>query len=508
MEDHKNTVATLASQVKQFSASETPFRIYHGSTLSTRHSPRQRNQVIDVSSLNHVLQFDKSKKTVLVEPNVPMDQLVDATLEQGYLPKVVMELPNITVGGGFAGTSGESSSFRYGLFDRTIKGVEIILGNGDVLWASAEEHRDLFFTAAGSCGSLGVITLLEMELIDAKSHVELEYVPVSSTDEAVKQLKHYQQQSDVAYMDGILYSPASGVVMIGRLTNQAPSGRVQRFDRASDPWFYMHAETILKSLAQTSQAFGRPTTHKEYVPVKTYLFRYDRGVFWSGLRAFKYFVTPFNALTRYLLDPFMYSRTMVHALHRSGIAAQTIIQDFAVPYASASDFVEWTDKRTGIWPLWLCPVKSAPLDERSFSQGNNIKDEILLDVGIWDMGPKNSHEFIKLNRDFEQKVTQLGGMKCLYAHAYYTEQEFWDIYDREKYMELRKMYHAESLPSVYDKVKVDLQGVAGGAVQKRELGWGEWAYKMFWETWPLGGLYGVASATKGFLVKSDFLLKK
>ena len=408
----------------------------------------------------------------------------------------------------FAGTSGESSSFRYGLFDRTIRGVEVILGSGEVIWASAEKHRDLFFTAAGSCGSLGVITLLEMELIDAKSHIELEYIPVGSTDEAVKQLKQYQQQSDVTYMDGILYSPASGVIMIGRSTNQAPSGRIQRFDRASDPWFYMHAETIMESLAQTSQAFGRPITHKEYVPVKTYLFRYDRGVFWSGLRAFKYFVTPFNALTRYLLDPFMYSRTMVHALHRSGIAAQTIIQDFAVPYASASEFVDWTDERTGIWPLWLCPVRSAPLDERSFSQGNNIKDVILLDVGIWDMGPKDSQAFIKLNRDFEQKVTELGGMKCLYAHAYYTEQEFWDIYDKDKYMELRKRYHAESLPSVYDKVKVDLQGVAGGAAQKRESGWGEWAYKRFWDTWPLGGLYGVASATKGFLVKSDFLLKK
>lgn len=407
----------------------------------------------------------------------------------------------------FAGTSGESSSFRYGLFDRTIKGVEIILGNGDIVWASAEEHRDLFYTAAGSCGSLGVITLLEMELIDAKSYVELEYIPVKSTKEAVEQLKHHQQQSDVAYMDGILYSLTNGVIMIGRLTNQSASGNIQRFDRASDPWFYMHAETILKSLAQTTQAFSRPTTYKEYVPIQTYLFRYDRGVFWSGLRAFKYFITPFNALTRYLLNPFMYSRTMIHALHRSGIAAQTIIQDFAVPYSSASEFVEWTHDRTRIWPLWLCPVKSAPLNERSFSQGNNIKDDILLDVGIWDMGPKG-HAFIKLNRDFEQKVTDLGGMKCLYAHAYYTEQEFWDIYNKEKYFELRQKYHAETLPSVYDKVKVDLQGVAGGPSVKKQEGWSEWAYRQFWDTWPLGGLYGVMSATKGLLVESDFLLKK
>jgi delta24-sterol reductase len=398
----------------------------------------------------------------------------------------------------FAGTSGESSSFRYGLFDRTVAGVEIILGNGEVIWASAEQHRDLFFTAAGSCGSLGVITLLKMELIEAKSYVELEYIPVRNVEEAVQELRHYEGESNVAYMDGIMYSMTSGVIMIGRLTDKAIPGRSPTFDRAADPWFYMHAEDVLKTMTSSRDA----KHYKETIAVQTYLFRYDRGVFWSGLRAFKYFVTPFNRLTRYLLDPFMYSRTMVHALHRSGIAKQTIIQDYGVPYRSAAEFIQWTNERTGIWPLWLCPVKSAPRDERSFSQGNNINEEILLDVGIWDMGPKDRQAFIKLNREFEAKVTELGGMKCLYAHSYYTEQEFWDIYDEEKYVALRSKYHAQSLPSVYDKVKVDLQGA------RESETWSEWAQRQVWDTWPLGGLYGVASATKGLVVQSDFLLKK
>jgi delta24-sterol reductase len=87
---HIATVRALASQVAKFNASKTPFRIYHGSTLSTRQSSRHRDKIIDVSSLNHVLQFNKEKKTVIVEPNVSMDKLVEATLAQGFLPKVVM----------------------------------------------------------------------------------------------------------------------------------------------------------------------------------------------------------------------------------------------------------------------------------------------------------------------------------------------------------------------------------------------------------------------------------
>ena len=156
----------------------------------------------------------------------------------------------------------------------------------------------------------------------------------------------------------------------------------------------------------------------------------------------------------------------------------------------------------------LCPVKCAPLDEQSFSHGS-VQAEMLLDVGIWDMGPQDARAFIKLNREFEAKVTELRGMKCLYAHAYYTEQEFWSIYNEKRYMELRTRYHAESLPSIFDKVKVDLQGVEQGAVRvNRALSWREWAYVQFWSTWPFGGLYGVASATKGLLLGGDFLLKK
>lgn len=46
--------------------------------------------------------------TCLVEPNVPMDRLVEKMLEYGLMLPVIMEFPGITVGGGYAGTSGES----------------------------------------------------------------------------------------------------------------------------------------------------------------------------------------------------------------------------------------------------------------------------------------------------------------------------------------------------------------------------------------------------------------
>jgi FAD/FMN-containing dehydrogenase len=68
--------------------------------------------MVDISILSNVLQVDAENYVALVEPNVPMDRLVEATLAHGLVPPVVMEFPGITAGGGFSGTSGESSSFR------------------------------------------------------------------------------------------------------------------------------------------------------------------------------------------------------------------------------------------------------------------------------------------------------------------------------------------------------------------------------------------------------------
>lgn len=148
MDIHRALVAEVAAKVRHFHDIQQPFRIYHGTTSSTRSTAFERTKIVDTSMLNHVLKVDSNSRIALVEPNVPMDRLVEATLKYGLLPPVVMEFPGITVGGGFAGQSGESSSFKHGLFDETVKSIEIVLACGDVVHASSEERPDLLTGAA------------------------------------------------------------------------------------------------------------------------------------------------------------------------------------------------------------------------------------------------------------------------------------------------------------------------------------------------------------------------
>lgn len=489
MESHGKAVNVISDQVGQFYQRQVPFRIYHGSTNSTRPSKLQRDRVIDTSKLNHVLEINVEKKVALVEPNVSMDQLVEATIRHGLIPPVVMEFPGITVGGGFAGTSGESSSFRHGFFDRTINWIEIVLPNGDVVTASSFDKPDLLYGAAASLGTLGVTTLLEVQLIVAKKYVELTYHPVSSMCEATQKFEEATKELSNDYLDGILFTPNCGVVCCGRLTDRS-SPRIQRFSRAFDPWFYLHARDVVKGCANGSIT--------ESVPLVDYLFRYDRGGFWVGFYAFQYFITPFNAITRCVLDRFMHTRVMYHALHQSGLSDQYIVQDVAVPYLAAEEFLHYLDRSFGHYPLWLCPLRQVGIPRESFpgllaEKVSLSRPEMLLNFGIWGPGPKKRNDFVAANRNLEHKIREINGIKWLYAHVYYSEEEFREIYGYQEHDALRAKYHASYLPTMYDKVKVDVDSEATSIPDS----WNAWLRATFWSVWPFRGLYGVYKVVVG-----------
>ena len=413
-----------------------------------------------------------------------MDRLVEATLKYGLVPPVVMEFPGITVGGGYSGTSGESSSFKHGFFDQTINWVEMVLANGEVVKLSRSEKADLFHGAAGAVGTFGVTTLVELQLQEAKKFVETTYTPVTGMKDAIEKLQAATKNPELGYVDGIMFSKTHGAIVTGQLTNKAKEGiPIQTFSHAKDPWFYLHVkDTISKS--------GKPTT--EAIPLAEYFFRYDRGGFWVGASAFDYFKFPFNKFTRWWLDDFLHTRMMYTALHASGESKKYVVQDLALPYSTAEQFVDYTDEAFGIYPLWLCPLKQSPLptmhphSNEFEADGKTLKQ--MLNIGLWGHGPRKHENFVAANQDLERKLKELGGMKWLYAHTYYDENQFWGMFDRKWYEILREKYDAGSLPTVYEKVKVDVEAEKKAAAENRSL------LRSLTEMWPFAGFYGIKKA--------------
>ena len=346
--------------------------------------------------------------------------------------------------------------------------------------ASKTEKPDLFAGAAGSFGTLGVVTLLELNLVKSSFWVELTYHPISSTSQALNLIKEKSTDEGVDYLDGILYSKTSGIIVTGRRHNEKSIGnkKLVRYTRADDPWFYLHTQDVLKESPNPLEPYNDVTVLNDY------LFRYDRGAFWTGRYAYRYFLVPFTKITRLILDYFMHTRVMYHALHKSGQSDLYIIQDLATPFNRTEEFIEWLDKEFCLYPLWLCPLK-IDNSRRSTFHPSADNGDMMINIGVWGPGPRSRPAFVEKNRLLEAKVRELGGMKWLYAHAYYTEAEFWSIYDREGYDKLRVKYYADRLPDVYNKVHTPIE-------DKRSF-----RRKVMMAIWPLSGIYGVSMALAG-----------
>ncbi|MDP3992834.1 MAG: FAD-binding oxidoreductase [bacterium] len=439
-EKHNELVSLLSQQIKTLHRRGKKVQIFHGSTNSTRPQNFDSNETIDVSGLKQVLSVNSEGLFAVVEPNVPFDIFVREILKYGLIPEVVPEFPGITIGGAVQGGSGESSSFKYGLVHDTCIEFELILGNGEVVLVSRLNHPNLFWASVCSYGTLGVVTMLKIRLMKAKKYVKVTYLPTASNEETLMLIKE-KSLAEIEYLDGIIISRTSGLVMTGVLSDDE-NLPVARFRKAYQPWFYLHAKEIRT----------KNQRYEELIPIEDYFFRYDRGAFWVGIFGFGILHVPNIWLTRFIFNWLFTTRTLYRFLHATNASAQYFAQDICVPIEKTSEFIARTDQILGAYPLWLCPVRPGTKDRLSPAC---LLSNLVINVGIWTKYQVDSPKFINTNRKFEQITSELGGRKVLYAHSYYTEEEFWMVYERGWYDGARKEFQAdESFPSIFDKVIV------------------------------------------------------
>lgn len=172
-----------------------------------------------------------------------------------------------------------------------------------------------------------------------------------------------------------------------------------------------------------------------------------------GEYVFPLFHIPDDRFTKMILNPFMNTRKMYDGLHALNISQSFFIQDFYCPIEKTVAFLEESEKKLNIFPVWLCPMKPATSPQKL--SPSFIDSELLIDVGIWGRTKEFLADSIGLNTYFENFAKKIKARKMLYAHAYYTEEEFWTIYDKEWYEKLRKKYNADKIfPDIWQKTHV------------------------------------------------------
>ncbi len=379
----------------------------------------QSKKRIDVRDFHHVLSIDFDSRIAEVEGMTTYEELVDATLECGLLPTVVPQLKTITIGGAVSGLGIESSSFKYGLVHETVEEMDVLLADGRVLTCSPAVNSDLFYGLPNSYGTLGYVLKLKVKLIPTRDYVRLVYRRFSDLEKLFVELAATCDERHFDYVDGVVFSRGESYIVTGQFTASAPY--------TSD---YTYRKIYYRSIREREL---------DYLTAKDYIWRWDTDWFWCS----KVFHAQ-NPMVRALAGRrFLNSRTYQRIMRISRklptkSKTESVIQDVDIPIEHAAEFLDFLLREIGILPIWLCPFRAydsaahytlCPVDGQ----------KLYVNFGFWDMLPSAGTEGFH-NRKIERMALHLRGVKGLYSSAYYDEETFWSIYDREGYAALKRKY--------------------------------------------------------------------
>ncbi|MEK7153112.1 MAG: FAD-binding oxidoreductase, partial [Patescibacteria group bacterium] len=117
--------------------------------------------VIDLSPMNSITVIDEQKNIVRIEGGTKWVSVADTLAAHGL---AISSGDTKSVGvGGLMLMGGMGWMVRkYGLALDNLVAAEVVVANGEVLRASAEEHTDLFWAIRGGGGNFGVVTVFEV----------------------------------------------------------------------------------------------------------------------------------------------------------------------------------------------------------------------------------------------------------------------------------------------------------------------------------------------------------
>ncbi|HYJ57256.1 MAG TPA: FAD-binding oxidoreductase [Mycobacterium sp.] len=394
---------------------------------------------LDTSGLTNVIAVDPHARTADVAGMCTYQDLVTATLPHGLSPLVVPQLKTITLGGAVTGLGIESTSFRNGLPHESVLEMDILTGTGDIVRASPEDHGDLFRSFPNSYGTLGYSVRLKIELEPVKPFVVLRHIRFHSLTDLVDTMDRIIETGGlngdrVDYLDGVVFSADESYLCVG--IQSATPGPVS--DYTGDDIYYQSMQH------EDGEKHDRLTIHD-------YLWRWDTDWFWCS-RAFGAQNPRIRRWWPRRLRRSSFYWKLIGYDQRFDIAdriekrngrppRERVVQDVEVPIGRTAEFLRWFLDNVPIEPIWLCPLRLR--DEGNWPLYPLRPHHSYVNIGFWSSVPVGPEEGYT-NKMIEQKVSDLDGHKSLYSDAYYSPEEFDQLYGGEIYKTVKKSYDPDS----------------------------------------------------------------
>lgn len=160
---------------------------------------------IDMREFTKILSFSTSTKEITVQSGIRWRDIQDYIDPYKLSVKIMQTYSNFTVGGSLS-VNVHGRYIGLGPIILSVKGFTIVLADGSVVHATPTEHADIFYSAIGGMGGIGVITDVTLSLAD---NVNVERKPVLlKTDEYAAYFKNtIRNDPKVIFHNGDMYPP-------------------------------------------------------------------------------------------------------------------------------------------------------------------------------------------------------------------------------------------------------------------------------------------------------------
>eukprot|EP00494_Astrolonche_serrata_P006520 UN06544 len=382
---HKRKTDRVQSEVRAWikSGKEKLLRTARPSwlTMSTRLGNRKDDDHrIDFSDFKSILEFDREKMTVTLEPGVNMGQVTDLLGPENLALMVQVEMESLTIGGLVLGVGMETNCHKCGLIQETVVAYEIVLSDGSIKWITEENDPATFWAMPWSYGSFGFLTAVKVRLQRTKPYVLMTYIPTNSLDELQREFERLSlEENGPDFLEATVYSKDKAVLQLGTYIDAEGAKKydIYRAGLWFQEWYYKHVGRALSD--------GQ---FQECLPLRDYWHRFTKSIFWEledmipfgNHWLYRWFWAwmgpPEVSLLKLFQGPIV---------RKASIYAH-VVQDIIIPIKevkrSIENFAEWFDT----YPLLVFPMKIVNHGEKGKYNGMlTVPDKNLQKGKKWGM---------------------------------------------------------------------------------------------------------------------------
>ncbi len=193
------SVEDVATVVATASRAGWPVSTRGASHSQSGQSLSQDGVLVDLSSLNGIGAVEG--ETVKVQAGVLWRDLVAFTSDRGFLPPVLTNNLNVTVGGTLSMAGIGVSSHRHGTQAHQVLELEVVTGEGHRVRCSPEENSELFFCTLCGLGQFSVIVSARLRLRRVAPRVRTFYLLYDDLTALMADQKHLVSRQRFDYIE-------------------------------------------------------------------------------------------------------------------------------------------------------------------------------------------------------------------------------------------------------------------------------------------------------------------